>query len=323
MISLSVIIPVFNAEDVLHHCLRGLIEQKIENFEILVVDNNAMDKSNVIIQHFKQMDSRIRYVVCTRQGVSSARNMGIEMAVGDYIYFMDSDDDLKMEALAKFYSFARKSGAEAVFSNILYSKKGAFSPMDPAADTDVFVQDGEIPKMFYNKLSSYVMYMPFKFYKRQFLIDCNIRYDETLSLGEDVLFNIDVYRHARSVYYIAEPLYIYQITAGGLNSKYRSDFLDIKELLIGRIKSYLEENNCLGPNYYTVLMHDMFSIFVNETKAPEPDLKRIYNHPMMVELLSSNVFPHLPLTKKVVFLAFKMRWTRLLYLAAKVYMSQM
>jgi len=322
MISLSVIIPVFNAEKVLHNCLRGLIGQGFEDFEILVIDNNATDRSNIIIENFQKLDSRIRYVICRRQGVSFARNMGIEIASGEYIYFMDSDDDLRLDALYKFYSFAKKSNAEAVISNILYCKKGVFYPMDNS-DVDVFAQNDEIPQLFYDKLSSYVMYVPFKFYKRQFLIDKNIRYNEELSLGEDILFNITVYRQAHSIYYISEPLYIYMISQSGLNSKYRDNFIELKEIIDAEVFSYLEEHKLLGSSYYRNLLQDIFAIVTNELQSKNKSLKRVYELPFMEKLFDSGVFPHLPLAKKVVYLLLKMKASFLLRLASFVYMSRL
>jgi len=320
MVALSVIIPVFNAEKVLHNCLRGLIGQGFDNFEILVIDNNATDKSSVIVRNFQRLDSRIRYVICKKQGVSCARNMGIEIALGEYIYFMDSDDDLKLDALAKLYSYAKKSSAEAVVSNILYCKKDVYYPMDPS-DVDVFAQNEEIPKLFYDKLKTYVMYAPFKFYKRQFLLDKNIRYDEDLSLGEDIIFNINVYRNASSIYYISDPLYIYMISAGGLNSKYRPNYIYLKELIADYVRGYLTDHNVMGPDYYRSLFQDVFAIFVNEMKSKNKDWGKIYKLPLLKELMDSNVFSHLSLPKKIVFLFIKFKMTPLIRLAGMLYMT--
>ncbi len=88
----SIIVPVFNVEDYLEECLLSAVNQDYENIEIIIVDDGSTDSSGKIIDKFKSQHAFIQSVKTKNQGQSSARNLGLEMATGDYVLFLDSDD---------------------------------------------------------------------------------------------------------------------------------------------------------------------------------------------------------------------------------------
>lgn len=98
----SVIIPVYNAEQTLERCLRSVQIQNFSDFEAIIVDDGSADQSAAIVRKYAETDHRFRYVYQKNQGVSAARNYGISKAVGEFIVFLDSDDQYKQDYLQQF-----------------------------------------------------------------------------------------------------------------------------------------------------------------------------------------------------------------------------
>ncbi len=89
---ISVIIPVYNREGVLEECVQSVLAQSYENYEILLIDDGSTDRTMELCRHLAQKDSRIRVLAAEHGGVSAARNLGLEQAAGEYVFFLDSDD---------------------------------------------------------------------------------------------------------------------------------------------------------------------------------------------------------------------------------------
>ena len=89
---ISIIIPVFNAEAYLYRCLKSIQEQTNKNFEVIIIDDGSTDQSINICQEFTEKDNRFKVYQKENGGVSSARNMGLNHAIGDFIFFADADD---------------------------------------------------------------------------------------------------------------------------------------------------------------------------------------------------------------------------------------
>lgn len=100
---ISVIIPVFNVELFLQSCLESVKAQTLKDFEAILVDDGSSDSSGAICDAYARADNRFRVVHQPNQGVSAARNRGLDLAKGDYVYFVDADDEMRPEALEHLY----------------------------------------------------------------------------------------------------------------------------------------------------------------------------------------------------------------------------
>ena len=98
-IKVSVIIPVYNVEKYLRECLESVINQTLKDIEIICINDGSTDKSYEILKEYAKLDHRIRILNQSNMGQSAARNRGLEIAKGKYVYFMDSDDWLEKDAL--------------------------------------------------------------------------------------------------------------------------------------------------------------------------------------------------------------------------------
>ena len=112
MKTISIIVPVYQSEAYIADCLISLLKQNLENYEILCIDDGSKDASANIINEFRKTNSQIRYYYQKNQGVSAARNKGMELAQGEYLMFVDSDDTIRVNSLKYLYYKMQKTGAD-------------------------------------------------------------------------------------------------------------------------------------------------------------------------------------------------------------------
>ncbi len=310
MVTVSVVVPVFNTKSYLKQCLSSIADQAFENFEIIIIDNNSSDGSSEIIAEFCLNNKNARSYICVEQGVSHARNLGLDHATGDYILLFDSDDIMHPDMINNCYNAAKLHNADIICCNF-YRMIGDSLKLADTFHTDRISKDVEIAKLFNDLLTSYIMYHS-KFFLRSLLTENNIKFDSSLSLGEDVVFNIFVYKLANTIVYISRPLYYYRIISSGLNLKFRPNLIQEKSILADIIRNYLISNNQSLDNYYVVLFNDIFSMMVNTYNGGEGKLMEVVNLPLTKDLLKSGVFKRLIFTKKIVFLLIKFRLTFLI-----------
>lgn len=109
---ISVIIPVFNVEKFLPQCLDSVTGQTFADIEIICIDDGSTDKSPEILSRYADRDPRIRIISRTNGGLSAARNAGLKIARGKYIFFIDSDDWIEPNTLEKLFAAAENTGAD-------------------------------------------------------------------------------------------------------------------------------------------------------------------------------------------------------------------
>lgn len=113
-VKISVIIPVYNTQQYLSDCLQSVLSQTFDEFEVICVNDGSTDKSAEILNEYTKKDSRIKIITQENKGLSEARNRGIKDATGEYIYFLDSDDQIHPQCFEIAYEFAKKHNAELV-----------------------------------------------------------------------------------------------------------------------------------------------------------------------------------------------------------------
>ena len=116
----SVIIPVYNAERYIESTIRSVLNQTLQDFEIIVLNDGSKDSSGAVIQQLQQEDKRIIYIPKSNSGVSDTRNIGISKASGKYFAFLDADDLWKPDNLEKKLNSLKQSGKQWVFSSLEY-----------------------------------------------------------------------------------------------------------------------------------------------------------------------------------------------------------
>lgn len=227
----SVIIPIYNVEKYLSECLDSIISQTYKNLEIILVDDGSLDNSCEICDKYAAYDLRIKVIHKKNGGVSTARNAGIEISTGEWIYFIDPDDIAEKElidhalkaALADgtdmcFFDFKKKYGDTLIKVNSLKGNKNVFNDMQNIETLITYFSGG-----------GYI----WNFIIRSKSIKGKIKFDETINYAEDELFKFQLYSKIQSFSYISEELYYYRIlstsTVGNIIN--RTDYADISYYL--------------------------------------------------------------------------------------------
>lgn len=114
MIELSIIVPVYNQEKYIEDCIKSLLNQNIENYEIILINDGSSDLSDDICRKYIH-DKRIKYISQNNKGLGESRNVGVEQAIGEFVLFVDSDDCLKTNSLKQLLHFAHSGNYDVVY----------------------------------------------------------------------------------------------------------------------------------------------------------------------------------------------------------------
>lgn len=194
---ISVIIPIYNGEKWLSISLSSILEQTFADFEILLVNDGSIDTSEKICQGFLKKDNRIRYFYKKNSGVSSARNLGLEKALGKYIYFFDCDDIIAPDTLEFLLTLLEKSGADIASCSFRHVFKQAIS--DTVKDTKNTQAMIKTLNEKYDNGDIFTHLLKCKLFSR--LIIGNSRFSEQIHYSEDDLFATEVFIKAKCVVY--------------------------------------------------------------------------------------------------------------------------
>ena len=270
-VKVSVIIPVYNVELYLRECLESVVNQTLDNYEVIVVDDGSTDTSYNIACEYKENYDFIKILRQNNLGASAARNIGVKSAKGKYIYFLDSDDYIHKDTLKKSYELCEKNNLDILTfdAESFYDKnyKGSyFDEYDRKNKLDTQVLTGED---FFNKSvlsGAYRVIVMIYFYKRSFLNTNNLFFIEGMSL-EDNLYVFQTLLKAKRIQYISDKFYYRRIRSGSVMTSNRDSKKDIellKYIIKEEYKFYAENNfknnmtiKCIATvirdNYYIIL----------------------------------------------------------------------
>ena len=201
----SVIVPVYNTEKFLDGCITSILGQDYANIELVLINDGSSDRSGVICEKYAENYPNIIYRYRDNAGVSAARNAGLDIASGDYVVFVDSDDRIKSNMISLMVGALESASADLCICGYDVVRVGGVFPVanSPAR---VYGQD-EVAEYFAVHFSEAVASsVCCKLYKRELI--CH-RFDTNISMGEDLLFNLDYVKRAEAVVAIPETLYIY------------------------------------------------------------------------------------------------------------------
>ncbi len=215
MPKVSVIVPVYNTEEYLPRCVESIIAQTFTDFELILINDGSTDNSGKKCDDYAKKDSRIIVIHKKNGGVSSARNKGIDIAKGEWITFVDSDDWISSDFLSSFTYDADLMICGIELFGATHTKQ--------IPDSQLLQNTSEI----YTWLSSncHLGYVPSpwaKIYRTSIIKTFEIKYNTSIIRGEDAIFNFDYILHCESIklFNIATYHYYYIIEISSIGSKY-------------------------------------------------------------------------------------------------------
>jgi glycosyltransferase involved in cell wall biosynthesis len=227
-IRFSIIIPNYNKGQYINECLSSVINQSYKNLEIIVIDDGSTDNSGTICDEYAIKDNRIRVFHKENGGVSSARNWGLDKAIGEYIMFVDSDDYMLPGMLEVMLSTLESKKTDLVVCGTTETGGGYWRPI---ADVDYSIN--QLKENFVSLLHTELLSPPWnKIYKKE-IIGSN-RFCEDISFGEDLLFNIQYLEKCENISLIKEsPFYHEKENENSLVVKFnRNRLLDIEKVWV-------------------------------------------------------------------------------------------
>lgn len=221
---LSIIIPVFQAEDYLQACIDSVLKQAFSDFELILVDDGSTDESRSICDSYAQMDTRVKVIYQENRGQAAARNKGIDNSSGRYIGFMDNDDIISPDMFEILVSNIETTQADiSSCSFIQQNEKGEKQHDTHDYKRHIFSNiEGMEQLLSRTKLDIYVWT---KIYDRQFIDQHQIRFEDGKN-DEDMLFNYLAFTFSKKCIFEDNPLYIYNHRENSASRVFPQEYLE-------------------------------------------------------------------------------------------------
>jgi len=271
-ILVSVIIPIYNAEKYLKKNLDSLLNTKLKNIELLLINNNSNDSSKKICLDYRNKDSRVFYLEENKKGAGHARNKGLLEARGEYIVFVDSDDYIEGDMLLDLFKFSKINDLDIVHcGNVNHNKNNITYSYIPYNNFDILekskIKDSYIPLLFasfnekkYKDKLTRAMWA--KMFKKDLIEKNEIIFSSHIN-GQDFLFTLECVCCAKKIGIIKKEYYQYRNNIGEtLSKKYTLDRYKRILKLQKSLKDVLYKNNLwnekIEKNYNEFRRHDIF-----------------------------------------------------------------
>lgn len=233
---LSIIVPVYNADKYLESCINSILCNDSRDFEIILIDDGSKDQSAEICDKYKEK-LQVQVVHQRNSGVSSARNVGIELAQGEYITFVDSDDYVSSDYISTILKSIQTSKDIYFFGSKSLNNDHIESVRQWLFDLDNCITKEKAYDIVLKGNSN----EPWdKIYKRSIVYRHEIRFDENVSLGEDIIFTLNYLKWIKNVGIIKKDIYYYRILNSGLSKKQLEiNVLDSRDSLFRAIFDFI------------------------------------------------------------------------------------
>ncbi len=300
----SVIIPIYNTEKYLVRCMDSVLGQTLKDIEIILVDDQSPDNAPAQCDKYVKMDSRVRVIHKKNGGLGLARNSGLEIATGEYVAFLDSDDYVDKRMYELLYRVAVEHNCQMVMSGYNFvdrhgkvrdctntMAKGLYE--GKRVKDLLFATLGAGPTDWADNIMGMSVWRGI--YSMEAIREYNIRFhSEREFICEDAIFHIDFFHHIERAFIIKEPLYFYCNNPGSLSRIFRKDRFEKDKMLYQKEFEMLENYGSLaeGKTYIDRMFLTFTRVFLTEAvyqlKTVEAMIwiKNILNDELLVKILA-------------------------------------
>ncbi len=264
---ISIIVPVYNSELYLKKCLDSIISQTYENIEIICVDDNSSDDSLRILQEYEKKDHRIKVIQKANEGVSLARNVGLDVAHGDYILFVDSDDWIDISTCEVALKKITEETADLVMWSYIRERETESSKKQ-IFDCDIIFEGKKVQEKLHRRMIGIVedeLTHPEnadalctvwgKLYCKSIISANHIRFYDIRKIGtyEDGLFNLEYLKYVQKAIFLNQYFYHYRRTnVNSITGAYNANLGRQWDTLFHIMDKYIEQNE-LNEKYQEAL----------------------------------------------------------------------
>lgn len=222
---ITVIVPVYNSAKYLCRCLDSIINQSFSDLEIILIDDGSTDESGNICDDYASQDSRIQVVHSKNQGQSAARNIGLLGAYGEFVFFMDSDDEICVDSIQRLYDGYCRSGADCVIGDFQrvdhYGNVIRHSWKQDDVEFDKFEIREIVLEYLREKHSNKILVDAWgKLFKLSIIKNHMLCFDETMKSHENMIFVFSYLNFCEKLYYVHQFMYTYYRNQDNIASGY-------------------------------------------------------------------------------------------------------
>ena len=301
----SVIVPVYNVENVLRRCIDSILGQTVSDFELILIDDGSSDQSGIICDEYKKKDKRVKVIHQKNSGVSSARNKGLDNARGKYIVFVDSDDYIDKRYLEGF-----ENNEVDLVITALYLCNADLSVRKVFSVENAYIELKQDSSYIYILKEWFSRPVYAKRFSRKIIDENKIRFDKTCSYGEDEIFVISYLKYIKKIQIKNELTYYYCIYEQPTLSKLKLDekfekhskvLKDIYDIF----SMQSEVSNFILNKYWWLAEQEINRILYDyQLKIGEKvkKIRNILNYPMSKMCLKCDVTKHIRNIIRIVYL---------------------
>jgi len=311
---ISIIIPVYNVRPYVARCLDSVLKQTYTKLEIIIIDDGSTDGSGKICDDYAEKDARIRVIHRGNAGVSSARNLGKEIATGKWISYVDSDDTIEPNFCEEMLRCAKDKCVDYVCSGYKRIYPRGAEAYNTSFQRKVLKNDEFIYCLLNVQFGYGFVHM--KLIKSD--IAKLVTFDEKLEVGEDALYNLEVADKISEAAILEKPLYNYYATSNSVVKRWDKNYIKKYQKAVERIKAYMEEKygNKYALEVENFVTYHAFLILVNfcchnKNKDRLGSLKRLMKIPVFRDAIDNSSFDNLSFTRRVTLYCMKRRLYRL------------
>lgn len=329
----SIIVPVYQVEDYIDQCIQSLVCQTFNNIEIILVDDGSTDKSGEICDSWSIKDKRIKSIHTENRGVSFARNIGINEAVGHWICFVDGDDYADNQMIEIMYEQAKKSDSDIVIGDYT-SSAGSHTKVEYFFENkckfnQVNRQELILDTVLEKRTNITSVGVPWgKLYRTEFIKHNNLEFYIGLKRKQDIVFNIECFINANVILYIHEPIYYYRKNINSATHKYAPKYEDTLSLLSGILEQLGTKYNIM-PNWDEILFAKRVGFFSEcvrlsychkdcplNLREKIRNVKRLSHKFLNNEISISN--PYLTRVQQILLICVKLKMYTVIYILLKI-----
>lgn len=208
----SIVMPAYNAENSIQRTIKSILNQNFQDFELIIVNDGSIDSTEKIVESYTEIDSRIKILTIKNGGPGNARNIGIQLSTGHYLYMMDSDDELPQNTLRIYETILKETNSDLIVSsyqlNVMDKGKIVERKIVKAEDQS-FQSNTKFLENLYPLMNKQLMYVIWnKVYRLDIIKKYKINFPPYSSC-EDRIFNIRYYQYINKIKIISDILYSY------------------------------------------------------------------------------------------------------------------